>query len=95
MPALRDGAKARTDARRSRCPVRRNGRARPRRTDALRRRLCGCSWNYDEAARFRGEMDERLAAFGLCTTPEKIVLLNFDASLFQRGTEPTTSRVQH
>jgi RNA-directed DNA polymerase len=43
-------------------------------------------WNYGEAARFRREMDERLAAFGLRVAPEKTALLNFDASLLQGGT---------
>lgn len=38
-------------------------------------------YNYEEAARFRREMDERLAAFGLRVAPEKTALLNFDASL--------------
>ncbi len=40
-------------------------------------------WNYEEAVRFRREMDERLAAFGLRVAPEKTALLNFDASLLQ------------
>jgi group II intron reverse transcriptase/maturase len=43
-------------------------------------------WNYAEAARFRREMDERLAAFGLRVAPEKTALLNLDASLLQGGT---------
>jgi len=43
-------------------------------------------WNYAEAARFRREMDERLADFGLHVAPEKTALLNFDASLLQGGT---------
>jgi RNA-directed DNA polymerase len=44
--------------------------------------------NYDEAARFRREMDERLAAFGLRIAPEKTALLNFDASLLQGSGRP-------
>jgi len=44
--------------------------------------------NYDEAARFRREMDERLAAFGLRIAPEKTALLNFDASLLQGTGRP-------
>jgi RNA-directed DNA polymerase len=32
-------------------------------------------YNYEEAARFRGEMDERLAAFGLRIAPEKTAQL--------------------
>ncbi len=42
-------------------------------------------WNDDEALRFRREMGERLAAFGLRVAPEKTALLNFDASLLQCG----------
>jgi len=44
---------------------------------------------YDDAARFRREMDERLAAFGLHIAPEKTALLNFDASLLQGAGRPT------
>ncbi len=44
---------------------------------------------YDDAARFRREMDERLAAFGLHVAPEKTALLNFDASLLQGAGRPT------
>ena len=43
---------------------------------------------YDDAARFRREMDERLAAFGLQIAPEKTALLNFDASLLQGTGRP-------
>jgi RNA-directed DNA polymerase len=46
-------------------------------------------WNYEEATRFRHEMDERLAAFGLRVAPEKTALLNFDASLLQGAGRPT------
>src|SRR6266508_5507961 len=45
---------------------------------------------YGDAARFRGELDERLAAFGLQVAPEKTALLNFDASLLQGTGRPTT-----
>jgi RNA-directed DNA polymerase len=44
---------------------------------------------YDDAARFRREMDERLAAFGLHVAPEKTALLNFDASLLRGAGRPT------
>jgi RNA-directed DNA polymerase len=44
---------------------------------------------YEDAARFRREMDERLAAFGLHVAPEKTALLNFDASLLQGAGRPT------
>jgi len=40
---------------------------------------------HEDATRFRLEMDERLAAFGLQVAPEKTALLNFDASLLQGG----------
>jgi group II intron reverse transcriptase/maturase len=50
-------------------------------------------WNYAEAARFRREMDERLAAFGLRVAPEKTALLNFDASLLQGAGRPTEKPV--
>jgi RNA-directed DNA polymerase len=45
-------------------------------------------WHYEEAVRFRREMDERLAAFGLRVAPEKTALLNFDASLLQGASRP-------
>ncbi len=45
--------------------------------------------NYEDAARFRREMDERLAAFGLHVAPEKTALLNFDASLLRGTGRPT------
>ena len=45
--------------------------------------------NYADAARFRREMDERLAAFGLHVAPEKTALLNFDASLLRGTGRPT------
>src|SRR5437899_7468788 len=45
-------------------------------------------YNYEEAARFRREMGERLAAFGLRIAPEKTALLNFDASLLQGTGRP-------
>ena len=45
-------------------------------------------YNYEEAARFRREMDERLAAYGLRVAPEKTTLLNFDASLLQGTGRP-------
>jgi len=44
---------------------------------------------YEDAARFRRDMDERLAAFGLHVAPEKTALLNFDASLLQGAGRPT------
>src|SRR2546428_355744 len=42
--------------------------------------------NREDAERFRQEMDERLAAFGLRVVPEKTALLHFDGSLLQGGT---------
>jgi len=39
----------------------------------------------EDAERFRQEMDERLAAFGLRVVPEKTALLHFDGSLLQGG----------
>ena len=41
--------------------------------------------NRDDAERFRQEMNERLAAFGLRVVPEKTALLHFDGSLLQGG----------
>jgi group II intron reverse transcriptase/maturase len=41
--------------------------------------------NREDAERFRQEMDERLAAFGLRIVPEKTALLLFDGSLLQGG----------
>ena len=42
--------------------------------------------NREDAERFRQEMDERLAAFGLRAVPEKTAVLHFDGSLLQGGT---------
>ena len=39
----------------------------------------------EDADRFREELDERLAAFGLTVVPEKTALLHFDGSLLQGG----------
>jgi len=39
----------------------------------------------EDAERFRQEMDERFAAFGLRVVPEKTALLHFDSSLLQGG----------
>lgn len=44
---------------------------------------------YEDAERFRREMDERLAAFGLHGAPAQTALLNFDASLLQGAGRPT------
>src|SRR5438067_7079756 len=42
--------------------------------------------NREDAERFRQEMDERLAAFGLRVVPEKTAMLRFDGSLLHGGT---------
>jgi RNA-directed DNA polymerase len=39
--------------------------------------------NHEDARRFRQEMEERLAAFGLRVAPEKTALLRFDGDLLQ------------
>ena len=41
--------------------------------------------NQDDAERFRQEMEERLATFGLRVAPEKTAVLRFDGSLLQGG----------
>src|SRR6266487_53919 len=41
--------------------------------------------NREDAERFRQEMDERLAAFGLRVVPQKTAMLHFDGSLLQGG----------
>src|SRR6266700_7327905 len=41
--------------------------------------------NREDAERFRQEMGERLAAFGLRVVPEKTAMLHFDGSLLQGG----------
>jgi RNA-directed DNA polymerase len=41
--------------------------------------------NREDAERFRLEMDERLAAFGLRVVPEKAAMLHFDGSPLQGG----------
>jgi RNA-directed DNA polymerase len=42
--------------------------------------------NREDAERFRQELDERLAAFGLRVVPEKTAMLRFDGSLLHGGT---------
>jgi group II intron reverse transcriptase/maturase len=44
--------------------------------------------NHEDAARFRQEMEKRLAAFGLCVAPEKTAIRNFDGSLLQGRGRP-------
>ena len=44
--------------------------------------------NQEDAERFRQEMEERLAAFGLRVAPEKTALLHFDGDLLQAGDRP-------
>jgi hypothetical protein len=48
--------------------------------------------NGEDAERFRQEMDERLAAFGLRVVPEKTVLLHFDGRLLQGGPGQPTEK---
>ena len=48
--------------------------------------------NQDDAERFRQEMEERLAAFGLRIAPEKTAVRRFDGSLLQGGTGPRADR---
>ena len=43
---------------------------------------------YEDAVRFRREVDERLASFGLQVAPEKTAMLNFDGSLLQGTGRP-------
>ena len=44
--------------------------------------------NQDDAERFRREMEERLAAFGLQVAPEKTAVRRFDGSLLQGNKRP-------
>src|SRR5215831_6471695 len=46
----------------------------------------------EDAERFRREMDERLAAFGLRVVPEKTAMLLFDGSLLQGGSGRPTAK---
>jgi RNA-directed DNA polymerase len=48
--------------------------------------------NREDAERFRQEMDERLAAFGLRVVPEKTAMLHFDGSLLQGGPGRPTAK---
>ena len=50
--------------------------------------------NHEDAERFRQEMEERLAAFGLRVAPEKTALLHFDGSLLQ-GSRATGEEAGH
>jgi len=48
--------------------------------------------NQGDADRFRREMEERLAAFGLRIAPEKTAVRHFDGSLLQGGHGSTPTR---
>src|SRR6266700_4553446 len=55
------------------------------RADQVRRRLCGGVQDRGDAERFRHEVEERLAAFGLQVAPEKTAVLLFDGNLLHRN----------